>query len=253
MKKGIKEYVDPVTYNKAYSDPLKRRKIWYAAFAFLTLIIAYPKVAPLVSGLGVFIPEEEADPILVDVVVAQTEQLDYKINATGTLRAIQEVELSTESSGLVIGLYIEEGAEVERGQLLVKVNDNDLQAEKARLEANIEVMEESAARQRQLFERGGATQEDYDNTLMQLNNVRAEYASVQVQIERTEVRAPFDGVVGLTYIDDGAYVTPSSRIASLQNMSSVRIDFSVRERYSPSIRRGFSRSRIMTQFNIPLN
>jgi membrane fusion protein, multidrug efflux system len=238
MKNTLKKYVDPGSLKEAYSDPEKRKKFWYAAAILAAVIIAYPKVAPWFSSLSVFTPEEEIELILVDAFVVQQQQLDNKINATGNLRAIQEVELSTEVSGKVIGLHIEEGAEVERGQLLVKVNDNDLQAEKRRLESNIEVMEESADRQQQLFERGGATQEDFDNTMMQLNNLRAEFASVEVQIERTEVRAPFDGVVGLTYISDGAYVTPSSRIASLQNMGSVRIDFSVPERYSANIGRG---------------
>jgi membrane fusion protein, multidrug efflux system len=238
MKKRMKRFFDSEKYKKVYADPVKRKKIWTVLIIMVAVLIAYPKVEPLFRSIDFFSPEEIIETVQVDAVVIQPEQLDNMISATGTLRAIQEVELSTEVSGKVIGLYIEEGAEVERRQLLVKVNDNDLQAEKTRLEANIEVMEESAARQQQLFERGGATQEDYDNTLMQLNNVRAEYASVEVQIERTEVRAPFDGIVGLTYISDGAYVTPSSRIASLQNMNSVRIDFSVPERYSANIQTG---------------
>src|SRR5690625_6136919 len=73
---------------------------------------------------------------------------------------------------------------------------------------------------------------------MQLNNLRAEHATVRVQIDRTEVRAPFDGIVGLTYISEGAYVTPSTRIASLQNTDSVRLDFTIPERYSANVRMG---------------
>src|SRR5690625_7881353 len=73
---------------------------------------------------------------------------------------------------------------------------------------------------------------------MQLNNLRAEHATVRVQIDRTEVRAPFDGIVGLTYISEGAYVTPSTRIASLQNTDSVRVDFTIPERYSANVRMG---------------
>ncbi|MCC5943113.1 MAG: efflux RND transporter periplasmic adaptor subunit [Balneolaceae bacterium] len=223
---------------QSYSDPHKKKKIWYVAVSIIVLLLIIPKIIPLFQEMSIFAEEEIAQVPQVDVVVLEAVQRDDKITATGNLRAIQEVELSTEVSGKVIGLHIEEGAEVERGQLLVKVNDNDLQAEKSRIESNISVMEETEARQQQLMERGGATQEVYDNTLMQLNNMRAEFASVQAQIERTEVRAPFDGVVGLTYISDGAYVTPSSRIASLQDMSSVRIDFSIPERYSANVSAG---------------
>jgi membrane fusion protein, multidrug efflux system len=235
MKKIFNKYLDPSKIKKAYSDRQKRKKFWVGAAILIGIIILYPKVQPIVSEIGLFSEEETPELMQVDAIVVQGQQLDDKISATGTIRAIQEIELRTEVSGKVIGLHIEEGSEVESGQLLVKVNDNDLQAEKARLEANIGVLEESQERQQQLFERGGATQEDYDNTLMSLNNVRAEYATVQAQIERTEVRAPFNGIVGLTYISDGAYVTPSTQIASLQDMSSVRIDFSIPERYSGTV------------------
>jgi len=231
-------YISPEALKRAYADPRKRKKIWYGAAILLACVILLPKIVPLFQEIPLFTEEEEAEQMQVDAVIMSQEELVNTISATGTIRAIQEIELSTEVSGKVIGLYIEESSVVEQGQLLVKVNDNDLQAEKIRLESNIEVMEQTAERQQQLFERGGATQEDYDNTLMQLNNLRAEYASVEAQIERTEVRAPFEGVVGLTFISDGAYVTPSTRIASLQDMSSVRIDFSVPERYSAQIGNG---------------
>ncbi|MCC5907281.1 MAG: efflux RND transporter periplasmic adaptor subunit [Balneolaceae bacterium] len=226
------------TLKEVYDDPVKRKKMWYILAILLAIVIVFPKLVPVLSSMEIFTPEEEVVVMQADAVVLQGELLDNKISSTGNVRAIQEVELSTEVSGKVIGLHINEGSEVERGELLVKVNDNDLQAEKTRLESNIEMMEETQARQQQLFERGGVTQEDYDNTLMQLNNLQAELASVEAQIERTEVRAPFNGIVGLTYISDGAYVTPSTRIASLQDMNSVRIDFSIPERYSASVMSG---------------
>jgi membrane fusion protein, multidrug efflux system len=234
----VNKYLSIDSIKNAYSDKQKRKKFWIGAAILFALIILYPKAHPLISEIPIFQQEETETKIQADGIIIQTERLDSSISATGTLRAIQEVDLSVEVSGKIIDLRIEEGSEVERGQLLVKVNDNDLQAEKSRLESNIEVLEESQRRQQQLFERGGATQEDYDNTLMQLNNVQAELASVEVQIDRTEVNAPFDGIVGLTYISDGAYVTPSTRIASLQDMSSMRVDFSIPERYSSSVMAG---------------
>src|SRR5690625_7885241 len=100
--------------------------------------------------------------------------LDNTIQSTGTVKARYEVELSTEVAGKVTELHINEGQPVERGDLLVKINDNDLQADLERIKSNIEAMEEGENGQRQLFERGGATQEDYDATRIQLNNLRAE-------------------------------------------------------------------------------
>lgn len=220
------------------SDPENKRKITYTIIASIAAILIIPKLIGLILDLNLFAEEPEPFIFQADAVVAEASYLEDLISSTGTVRAIQEIDLSSETSGKVIGLYINEGSEVSAGDLLVKVNDNDLQAELARLESNIELFEKTSERQQQLFERGGATQEDYDNTLMQLNNLRAEHATVRVQIDRTEVRAPFDGIVGLTYISEGAYVTPSTRIASLQNTDSVRVDFTIPERYSANVRMG---------------
>ena len=220
------------------SDPENKRKITYTIIASIAAILIIQKLIGLILNLNLFAEEPEPFIFQADAVVAEASYLEDLISSTGTVRAIQEIDLSSETSGKVIGLYINEGSEVSAGDLLVKVNDNDLQAELARLESNIELFEETSERQQQLFERGGATQEDYDNTLMQLNNLRAEHATVRVQIDRTEVRAPFDGIVGLTYISEGAYVTPSTRIASLQNTDSVRVDFTIPERYSANVRMG---------------
>src|SRR5690625_5663301 len=107
--------------------------------------------------------------------------LDNTIQSTGTVKARYEVELSTEVAGKVTELHINEGQPVERGDLLVKINDNDLQADLERIKSNIEGVEESENRQRQLFQRGGATQEDYDAPRSQLNKLRPERAAVEGQ------------------------------------------------------------------------
>lgn len=221
-----------------YKTPENKRKLRNIIILVLVGIIVLPKLIGFLFKLEVFQPKKEAEVFEADAVMVKPEYLEDSISSTGTIRAYHEVNLSAEVSGKVTGLHINEGSLVKAGNLLVKVNDNHLQAEVVRLESNIKVLEETRERQYQLFERGGVTQEVYDNTLMQLNNLKAEFATVQAEIERTEVKAPFDGVVGLTYISDGAYVTPTTKIASLQNMDSVRVDFSVPERYSPDVNPG---------------
>lgn len=220
------------------SSPENKRKIKYVVVASIAAILIIPKLIGYLSDMNLFTEEPEPAILQVDAVAIGEDYLEDLISSTGTVRAIQEIDLSSEVSGKVIGLHIEEGSEVQAGDLLVKVNDNDLQAELTSLESNIELFEETSERQQQLFERGGTTQEDYDNILMQLNNLRADHASVLVQIDRTEVRAPFDGIVGLTYISEGAYVSPTTQIASLQNTDSVRVDFSIPERYSANVQIG---------------
>jgi membrane fusion protein, multidrug efflux system len=238
MNQKLERYIDLKWVQALYNNPTRRRQLRNGVLVLVAIIVIFPKISPMLTQVTSLFFEEEEELFMADATVVTSQPFEQSISASGTLRAIQEVDLRSEVSGRVTGLHIEEGERVEQGDLLVKINDNDLQAEKVRLESDIEVMEESESRQRQLFERGGATQEDYDNTLMQLNSLRSEYASIEARIERTEIRAPFDGVVGLTFISDGAYVTSSDDIASLQNMSSMRVDFSVPERYASLIDRG---------------
>lgn len=239
MKKPKSKYIDFGSMKESFSEPEKRKKLYKIAGVTVVLLLVLPKVIPpITSVIQDRFTEETVDIIEVDGVAANVETLDDVITSTGTLRANYEIDLSVEESGQIIELHINEGSEVEEGELLLKINDNDLQADLERVESNIEVMEESASRQRQLFERGGATQEEYDAALMQLNNLRAEKAAIEAQIVRTKVVAPFDGMVGLKYVDVGGYVTPSTRIATLRDLSSVKIDFSIPERFAARIQTG---------------
>lgn len=217
-----------------------RSRLLKRAGGVVLLLLILPKLWPLVTAqvAAWFVEPPEPERFEVDAVRVERQLLDDTIQSTGTVKARYEVELSTEVAGKITELHINEGQPVQRGDLLVKINDNDLQADLKRIKSNIEVMEESENRQRQLFERGGATQEDYDATRIQLNNLRAEMAAIEAQIERTEVRAPFDGVLGLKYVDEGSYITPSTRIATLRDLGTVYLDFSVPERYSSRIRTG---------------
>ncbi|MEX2601554.1 MAG: efflux RND transporter periplasmic adaptor subunit, partial [Balneolaceae bacterium] len=86
-------------------------------------------------------------------------------------------------------------------------------------------------RQERLLERGGISQEDYDATVNEVNVLRSEIELIDAQIEKTEIRAPFDGVIGLKYVSDGSFISPETRVASLNDIDPVKIDFSIPERY----------------------
>jgi membrane fusion protein, multidrug efflux system len=240
MKESKKKIPTWKAFKESYSQPEKRKKINTIAIVIIAVLLIIPKAIPILSAaISPLIYEEpEAELFSVDVVVAEAQLLDNTLKSTGTLRANQQIDLRTEVSGKVTGIYFDEGSRVSSGDLLLKINDNDLQADLARIRSNIEMTEETRERQQRLFERGGVTQEDYDATLMQLNNLRAEQAAIEVQIERTEVVAPFDGVVGLRYVDEGSFITTSTDIATLRDLNSVRIDFSIPERYAGQVETG---------------
>lgn len=221
----------------------KSNIFWIAAVVICSVIILF--LIPGFSGDS----EESGSQI-----IAQTQQPDNRLSvrahiittseftnrifSTGTVRADEEVMLRPEVSGRITDIFFIEGAKVRKGELLLKINDAELQAQlrRARYRENLAKIREE--RTKNLIQRNAIAQEEYDIALNELNVVKAEIELIQAQIELTEIRAPFDGVVGLKYVSLGALVTPNTDIASFQNIDRVKIDFSVPERHASSVRTG---------------
>lgn len=177
-------------------------------------------------------------PVPVDVFIVRGETIDDKFFTTGTLISNEEVELATETSGIIREIYLKEGETVEEGDLLVKIDDSDLQAQLNRANFRLQLAEERAGRQQTLLEKGGISQEEYDATVNEVNVFRAEVNLIDAQIADTEIRAPFSGVIGLRYVSDGSYISPTTRIATLQDIDPIKIDFSIPERYASKVKVG---------------
>ncbi len=163
--------------------------------------------------------------------VMKHETLTNKVLTTGTVIANEEVELKSEIAGRVTQILFKEGARVSKGELLVKLNDAELQAQLEKSESRRKLAESNELRQRMLFEKELLAKEVYDATVNEVNAVLADISLLKAQIAKTEIRAPFDGVIGIRYVSEGGYISPTTRIATLQNLSTVKIDFSIPEKY----------------------
>jgi len=176
--------------------------------------------------------------ISVKAHIVKSERLSNIVFSTGSIMANEEVELQSETSGKITSINFTEGSHVTKSDLLVKINDADLQAQLRRAESEVKVAEEKEFRQRTLLERNLISQEEYDNTLNEFNASKADCDLIKAQIEKTEIRAPFSGIVGLRSVSEGSFVNTSTVIARLQNLSNLKIDFSIPERYSSMVRLG---------------
>jgi membrane fusion protein (multidrug efflux system) len=172
----------------------------------------------------------------VDAVVLKPRTIANKVYTTGTLIASEEVDLRSEITGKVSKIFFQEGATVKRNQLLLKIIDDELQAQKRRTESQLRLAALREARQRQLLAEKAASQEEYDIALNELNSLKAQLESLLAQIDRTEIRAPFSGKVGLRYVSEGSYVSPSTRITTLQSSTPIKLDFSIPEKYAAQVR-----------------
>lgn len=157
----------------------------------------------------------------------------------GTLKPDEEVDLSFETSGKIININFEEGTRVKKGDLLAKINDKPLQAQLEKLMAQQKLSEAKEFRQRSLLDKDAISQESYDQIVTELATIRADINLIKARISETELRAPFDGQIGLRFVSEGSYTNSSTKIARLIKISPIKLEFAVNERYADKIKTGF--------------
>lgn len=174
----------------------------------------------------------------VQALIIKTAPLDNKLMVTGSVLANESLELKSEESGKITGLFFKEGKRVKKGDLLLRINDEEIRAQLEKQVFNRKLYEDIEARQRRLLEKEAISQEEYDNALNRLNTTIADIKLLEAQLEKTRISAPFDGQIGLRYVSEGAYISPSTVIATLYNNTPAKIEFSVPGRYSTEVTPG---------------
>ena len=176
--------------------------------------------------------------LLVRSVIIREKPLIDGINISGSLIPNEEVNLSFETSGKITEICFTEGTEVRKGTVLARINDAPLQAQLKKLEAQLKLNEDRLYRQQTLFEREAVSQETYQQAEASLSTLRAEIEEVNAKLAQTELKAPFDGIIGLRQVSVGAYASPNTSVATLTNTSKLKIEFSVPDRYAGVLKPG---------------
>jgi len=223
---------------------MKKTLITVAIVAVVIFLLALPK-------LNLFKKSEEAAPagapqggaarggkLSVDAIILKPSQLDNKLNVTGSVLPNESLELKSEVSGKITAIYFREGKSVRKGDLLFETNADEIEAQLEKQRYNRKLNEDNEFRQRKLLEKDAISQEEYDNALNRLNTAEADILLLETQLNKTRIRAPFDGVIGLRFVSEGAYISPSTVIATLYNISPAKIEFAVPGRYSTQITPG---------------
>ena len=163
--------------------------------------------------------------------IAKPSYLTNGIRSAGSLLANEEVDIVSKVSGKVTAVYFKEGSKVKKGDLLVKIYDEDLQAQLRRSEIQEKMLSEKLERQRVLLSKDAVSREAFDQLQTDYNVILADINLLKVRIAETEVRAPFDGVIGFRYVSEGTYVTPQVKIAHLFDQSILKLEFAINEKY----------------------
>ena len=213
--------------------------IWGGVILLLMIIIFLPKVLQSRKSAD----EKQRKTALqqaarVKIMVIKSGMIQEYLKTTGTLLADEEVEMTFEGQGKIETIYFREGSHVNKGAVLSKLNDDDLQAQLVKMNLQNNLLQERLNRQKVLLAREAISQESYDQLLTDLQSNEAEIKIIRVQIDKTEIKAPFDGIIGLRYVSEGAYVSQNTRIARLVKNQPLKIEFAVPERYAGVIKVG---------------
>ena len=188
--------------------------------------------APTGPGAG---PGGGGQPIPVNVIQLKKETLSNQLQVSGTILPNESVDLKPEISGLVTRINFKEGQYVTKGTPLVYLNDDELQAQFQRLQYTQKLFQTQENRQKQLLAREAISQEEYDIVLNQYNTALSDIKLVEAQLQKTVVRAPFNGILGLRMISEGSVINSSNVIVSIVNIDPIKIEFSIPERYSSQV------------------
>ncbi len=206
------------------------------------------------TGIGIhtFVPHENKEladsspkgadkrdnTLNVRAVTIKRQTLDDGLSVNGSLLPDEEVQLSFETSGKITEIHFREGATVHKGQLLAKVNDAPLQAELRKLQSQLRLATDRVYRQNALLAKEAVSREAFQEAQTNLATLRAEIDMIKANIAQTELHAPFNGIIGLRQVSQGAYASPTTVIATLTKIRPLKVEFSVPERYSGLLKPG---------------
>lgn len=168
----------------------------------------------------------------VNGIILKPNKFSNQLTLSGSIDANEQIELRSEVSGVVQGIYFEEGSYVTKGKQLIKVNDIELRAQLAQAKTRQSLASENERRAKLLLQKEAISQEEYDVASAEFQSTKSQTQLIQAQIAKTSIVAPFSGKIGLRSISPGTYVTPTTLIAKLVNTSQVKITFSIPEKYA---------------------
>jgi len=181
-------------------------------------------------------PGGPASVLTVNGIVTKAENFSNSLAIAGTIEANEQVDIRSEVSGLVTDIQFNEGTNVSKGKVLVKINDLELQAQLSQALTRQKLAMETEYRAGKLLEKEAISKEEYDVALSELRALQSQTQLIRAQLAKTLIRAPFSGKIGLRTISAGEYITPSSSIARLVSTNPVKILFSIPEKYAGTIK-----------------
>lgn len=195
---------------------------------------------------------QKQPPLTVEAMIVTARELSADIEVPGSLLANESTEIHPEVSGRLVLLNVKEGAMVSKGTLLAKLYDGDQQARLKSLEVQLkksevqlQIAQQAEERSAKLLKIQGISQQDYDMSLLQVNNIMADMGIIKAQMgevragmTKLSIYAPYSGKLGLKNISPGSFVTPSTIITTISQVNQLKLQFNVPEKYAALVKKG---------------
>jgi membrane fusion protein (multidrug efflux system) len=215
-----------------------KKIISLSVFAIVIIILALVKIFLFPVKINKAAVTNVNPAIPVECFIARDTSVDYQVESVGTLRAREQVDIVSEISRKVVAIQMKEGAMVKTGQMLFKLDDADITSRINKLAIQAKLAEANESREKVLLERGGISQERFDEVSNLRQTLQAEIEILKVDLSKTDIRAPFSGKIGLRNTSLGALVNPGTVLANLQDIGRMTVDFSIPERYARDLKIG---------------
>ncbi|MFT2090294.1 efflux RND transporter periplasmic adaptor subunit [Paraglaciecola sp. 2405UD69-4] len=207
------------------------------------------KFSPLLIGLVVcvalvvylYLPKETEEKSQTEFAasvvthVVKKEEFEILVEALGTATANESVMITAQTSDVIQKLHFEDSDFVKKGQLLVELNNKVEKARIAELDVSLKEAERQLKRISDLAKNNVASEQLLDEQEAKVKTLTAQYVVSETQLKELQIRAPFDGLLGVREVSIGAYVEPGDTITTLDDLSTIKVDFDVAEVHLSSI------------------
>ncbi len=177
-------------------------------------------------------------PVPVVVVRAAVGPIVERIKAIGTAQANESVTITAKITDVVETIHFKEGQPVSKGLLLVQLRDREQRAQLAKSRADLSAAVQQHGRISRLARTGTATSQALEQATARMQSIKAEISAIQARIADRAIRAPFAGVVGIRRVSPGTLIQPGTAITTLDDLSTIKADFSVPETFISALARG---------------
>jgi len=209
----------------------------FISFFIIALLFAGTSCSKKEDKTAVF--NRPKGPIGVEGYLVEPRVVSENVEVPGTLLPVEETQIRPEVSGRIVALNVPEGTVVAKGFVLAKLFDQDLQAQLRKLEVQLQISQKTVERQKELLAINGISQQDFDLISLNVDNLRADIQTTKIQINKTEIRAPYEGEIGLRNVSLGAYISPNDIITTLRQVKQLKLEFSIPEKYAKFINKGY--------------